>query len=72
MGYWINAQRERKRGIRSYSLDDEKVEKLNQIGCCGDFAACASGNRIIYRLNKSLTAPAKEADAVIFIFIYSL
>ncbi|WP_081998789.1 helicase associated domain-containing protein [Robinsoniella peoriensis] len=32
LGYWINAQRERKRGIRSYSLDDEKVEKLNQIG----------------------------------------
>ncbi|WP_156043026.1 hypothetical protein [Robinsoniella sp. KNHs210] len=32
MGYSINAQRERKRGIRSYSLDDEKVEKLNQIG----------------------------------------
>lgn len=32
LGYWINAQRERQRGIRSFCLDDEKVEKLNQIG----------------------------------------
>lgn len=32
LGYWINAQRERQRGIRSFCLDDDKVEKLNQIG----------------------------------------
>lgn len=32
LGYWINAQRERQRGIRSFCLGKDKVEKLNQIG----------------------------------------